>query len=107
MWGIVALRREDKIDMEFGPLAATDGKTNLTATVDLVRGANNYPGGVIHMEYGSQQNLTKVVTDQVQGGLQFPQRLARPRNTMELYEFQDAKLKNYKRTLPFAMFSFR
>ena len=68
MWGIVALRREDKIDMEFGPLAATDGKTNLTATVDLVRGANNYPGGVIHMEYGSQQNLTKVVTDQVQGG---------------------------------------
>ena len=107
MLGIVALRREDKIDMEFGPLAATDGKTNLTATVDLVRGANNYPGGVIHMEYGSQQNLTKVVTDQVQGGLQFPQRLARPRNTMELYEFQDAKLKNYKRTLPFAMFSFR
>jgi hypothetical protein len=107
MWGIVALRRDDMIDMEFGPLAATDGKTNLTATVDLVRGANNFPAGVINMEYGSQQNLTKVLTDQVQGGLQFPQRLARPRNTMELYEFQDAPLKNYKRTLPFALFSFR
>jgi len=107
MWGIVAVRGGDKIDMEFGPMAATDGKTNLTATVDLVRGTTNYPAGVIHMEYGSQQNLTKVLTDQVQGGLQFPQTLARPRNTMELYEFQDAKLKDYKRVLPFALFSFR
>jgi hypothetical protein len=107
MWGIVALRREDMVDMEFGPLASTNGKANLTATVDLVRGANSYPGGVINMEYGSQLNLTKVLTDQVQTGLVFPQRLARPRNTMELYEFQDSKLKDYKRTLPFAMFSFR
>jgi hypothetical protein len=107
MWGIVALRRGDMVDMEFGPLAATDGKTNLTATVDLVRGSNNFPGGVIHMEYGSQQNLTRVLTDQVQGGLVFPQRLARPRNTMELYEFHDSPLKQYNRTLPFALFSFR
>ena len=105
--GIAAVRRDDTIDMEFGPLAATDGKTNLTATVDLVRGANSYPAGVINMEYGSQQNLNKVLTDQVQGGLVFPQRLARPRNTMELYEFHDSKLKDYKRTLPFALFSFR
>lgn len=107
MFGIVALRRADKVDMEFGPLAATDGKTNLTATVDLVRGSDSFPGGVIHMEYGSQQNLTKVLTDQVQGGLAFPQRLARPRTTMELYEFHDSLLKDYKRTLPFALFSFR
>jgi len=110
--GILSMRRQDTIDIEFGPMKSTEGTTNFVATVDIVTGRRSYPAGVIEMEYGSQENLTKVLTDQVQNKsgrdeFKLPQRFARPRNTMEVYEFDDTPLKEFKRILPFALFSFR
>jgi len=106
MGGVVPLRSNDRVDVAFQPLASEASKNKFNATIDLKVGRRNYPAGVIEFDYGSTAILTKFLSDRYENDVNFPVRLERPTVTNRIYEADGTMLKNYKRVLPFAIFSF-
>ncbi len=106
MNGVLPLASNDRVDVAFQPMSNEASKNKFNATIDLTVGRRNYPAGVIEFDYGSTTVLTKFLTDRYENDVAFPARLERPTVTNRVYEADATMLKNYKRVLPFAIFSF-